>query len=400
MAVGGDRSALIVWSRDEDAQGAELASGYRVSWGTTSATSDGSTDVSAHNAPLFLHGGAGVTNGSVWWYRVVPYFIDASGSKLLGSASSDPLSVTIGPVANGVGASTVNVRADFPGVTPAGSANLYAVLIRDSNPPEFRIARAATAATGTTISVTGVPDGTWSAFAILDQDGDGNGWGTGDLGLGSDGSLIAPAAATYVVGGTPGPAQAGVATHFRRDEFQDTYAISSYVRSAGPQVVSVVLWSGKGVALPSDLGMAWGEFVKPESPGVPTAPQVGEAYVYRVTYADGSFEDVTATIDTVFGPAQLATGLTERTTGTSGATALSRQIPEFSWTAPPSVASPSFYVWLERVGGGFSWNDNVVSGTSSLFDGAPLETGVEYLWYVRVSDAAGNTAEGRKSYTP
>jgi hypothetical protein len=142
------------------------------------------------------------------------------------------------------------------------------------------------------------------------------------------------------------------------------------------------------------------------------SPTVGDIYQFQVAFANDSTQTIPVSVTEVLNA--FATNLSETTSGTVGATTLSRNQPEFTW-APPSVA-PTFYVyevdvyqdnqhiWSYKGGHGSnglpSTTTSVVFNTDGKASQSMLTTGTKYSYSVTVTDNAGNSATYVVSYTP
>jgi len=395
-AQPGPGCAFVSWGRPRNAFGKEIASGYRVATGTDPAASSGpQVDVPAGGSPGLFHYGAGVTDGSTWYFRVA-----ARVGAQLGSFSA-PVAAQIGAPAGGSAAST---SVAFPGITATGPLLVGFVQLSSSagEPANIRLQRVDAPMSGATHEVAGVPDGPWTPFAILDQ----NGNGILDVGDVANGQYAPPpvavppapgavAAQTLSAGSAVVQALVG---HYWDGASTRFYTLDLSVRPGVKLPVRVLAWAGKGLRLPRDLGDE-SEFWTPVAAGS-TAPTPGDVYRLRLTFSDGSEEDVAATVTI---PGAFAQDLSENT-----AAPYSRLLPLLQWSAPAtpparyrytlsarSAAGPN--LWSPRQPLPASWSSTVYG-----FDGGapPLTTGSEIFWMVHVEDDDGNQAVLAKSYTP
>ncbi len=386
-------SALIQYQPAVTGANAELATAYKIYWGTDAAASNGgSKTFTAQGTKTDIYVLKGLTNGATYFKM----------SALVGATESAPSAVT-GPVTVGAtsGANTVSGTVTFPGTATGpmivgvySSSGVYFAEITNPVSPQ-------------SYSVAGVPNGAYQNFAVIDM----NNNGVVDAGDLSNTNGNAPA--ITVSGNTTAnltlSAAASVAdiyTDHWSDGTSSSYAFDLSVADATKRAVAVTLYSGPNVTVPFDLGPGGsGNQVYMPLGNSQLRPGVGDTYVFQVTYSDGTQADVSATVTGVLDA--FATGMMVN----SGAP-YSRGVPQFLWSAP--TTPPASYDYRVAVYGSdtnwfFPQSKGLSSSTlSAVYDSdgtatkATLTTGVAYTWQVIVQDkATKNTANFQAPpYTP
>ncbi len=392
----GSGGMLVFWDSVKDGTGLEKATSYNLCWAANTDATGCTTipNLPANQDGTFLH--TGLANGTPYAYKV------RSNVGATTGAWSAVVTAAAGPATGG---STVSGTVAFTG-TATGP---LLVAVGDPNSGMQVASIPAPTASPAAFSVAGVPNGTWSVYAIIDQNNNGL-IDEGDLKNVNGGSapVVTVSGPTSGVAVTLSSAKGQAATttqHNRSAGGSSDYYAQLSVNDGTQRVARAVIFSGKGLPLPLDVPKdrehyAWFNFGA-------TAPVVGDAYAVRVTYADGSAaENLTGAVTAVLGT--FATGLTETTTGGSNTVTT----PTFSWAAPsPAPAGTWGYALsVNMSGGGSAWDyprDNWMfpSTTTSLqynSDGnafqSSLTTGT-YTWSVTVVDAQHNRARQEKSYT-
>jgi hypothetical protein len=307
------------------------------------------------------------------------------------------------------GGTSVSVQVTFTG---AATGPLYVGLYlggAGGGPTDVRFVRVASPVSGATSTLTDVPAGSWTPFAILDQNSNGV-VDTGDLnntgGQAAGAPVTVPTGTTVVEALSSASSSVALTTQHNWDgAASHWYSETARVNGMVKRPVKVIAWSGLGIAVPFDIGKSY-EFRADLMAGS-TAPVVGGTTWFRITYSDGTTEDVSRTLDTLYTlPGEFATGLAERTTGGG----CSPTVPCFDWIAP--LAGPPGYGFrLHLDGAGTFWDfpqNNLMSDTTTTAtfnsDGranpSALTPGTAYQWMVMVVDPAGNQAGKSKSYTP
>jgi fibronectin type 3 domain-containing protein len=400
-AVGGAGGAFMSWQMvDPGNFGFEEVSGYDVQWSTDSGFATGVTtkSVVADGNDFVLVGMA--SPGSYHWR------VRSKIGSTVSAWSTAPSPVQVGP---GTGGNTVSGTVTFPG---AATGPLYLALGVQDGPPLY-VARIASPVSPQSYSISGVANGTYQVYAILDQNNDGV-IDPGDVG---NARGVGQAPFVTVQSGdvvqdvvlTAPSAVAQVLTEHDSDGTNDWYALSVRITDQKKQVVAAELVSGRAVSVPMDLPRAYGdlEFWA----GIGTArPSVGDPYVLKLTYADGSTDlNVVATVGAVLDA--FAKNPTVNPTPSAAN-------PTFAWGEPASPPDPYWYsLSLYDVGpGGGSWyypqNGLIPSTTlqvpwssgagwsgSSLPIGGQFTSGETYRWGVSVIDVNRNAAQLWQLYT-
>jgi len=257
-------------------------------------------------------------------------------------------------------------------------------------------------------SIAGVPTGAYNNFAWIDMNANGV-VDTGDL---TDVNYLSPflnvtgnvTGANLAV--TAAPENVAVETNHIFDGTNNSYQLVFPGADGTKRAVAVTLFSGPNVNVPVDFGPFDGNylFVNPANPA--TAPSIGDAYQFLVTYSDGSTSTVKVTVNGVsnaFATSPLV----------NAATPYSAGVPQFLWSAPSSP--PADYTYsFDIYGPDTSWNypqqvNGLPSTTLSVVydsDGSAslssLTTGNTYTWDVVVQDqVTGNMATLQApAYTP
>ena len=252
-----------------------------------------------------------------------------------------------------------------------------------------------------------MPSGTLGAYIVLDT----NSNGYTDLGeLSSD----VDRSSNFAVSGnttrnftlSSASTKATVGTHFFSDGTSPaTYSLQMEVNEGTKRPVNVTLVSGANVAVPLDMGKNQ-EFRAYQSLNT-TAPMVGDTYVFKVTFSDGTTETVSRSVSAVPGLSAMAQNLLPQTTTPGTPT-----VPLFTWAAPSSPPlSYTYDVWVSNsTAGGSVWNTHdggLPSTTTSVLYNADgkasspsLTSGTTYYWQVTVEDANGNQATKQTTYVP
>ena len=161
--------AVIQYKAAVDANDEEIATSYKVYYGTdTSATNGAGSPLSfpaqGPNDDLFIL--KGLANGLTYFKLSA---VNSNGE----SATTTPVSVTLGAA---TGANVVSGTVVFPG-TPAGP--LY-VGVYDNSSSAIFFQTITSPVSPQVYSISGVPSGTYQNFAIIDMNNDGE-IGAGDM---------------------------------------------------------------------------------------------------------------------------------------------------------------------------------------------------------------------------
>ena len=412
----GDTEAFVVYSPNSnvpmDANGNEIATSYKIYWGTDTAasTGGGSVQIAAQgsNNPLYFL--KGLTNGSSLYFKV---------TALVGSTETSPSTALVtGPVLIGAptGANTVSGTVTFPIAAkgpmmlvlhaPQGSGNIYFTHVGSQASPPTSPA---------SYSISAVPAGNYQMAIVVDNNNNGIA-DAGDFTYGFGGNGNDPIIA--VSGNTTSNftmstvnALAAVQTSYYQGSCGAGcigYNLNLGISGETKQPVNVTLFSGPNVAVPFDMGYDPNN----NQMGVNlngATPAPGDSYGFLVTYSDGTTQIISGSVSTVLGAANLAQSLVVNTTFAGG-----RTIPTFTWAAPAPASAPAApYTWHVGVNGGsVNWwypnNGGLPSTTlSALYnaDGmassSSLTVGTAYSWQVQIQDANGNQATIQApNYTP
>lgn len=415
----GNGGALVAYNPPVDSNGNEIATSYKLTWGTTSAaTGSGSHIFKAQgtNQNVFLLGdpnainadgttvaSTALANGTAYYFSITPYVGATAGTAYVTPAAS-----MIGAVSGG---NTVSGAVSYTGTA---TGPMYIAVHTEGGGGSFSAYGQviASPSSGGSYSVTGVPAGTWYVAAIIDQNHDGeidagdisnaNGKNGAPIVLsGSTGSstqnLTLPSANATVAIGTD---------HQSTGTPPDNYNVNQFVNDGVKHVVAVTMFSGPNVAVPLDMGdgQGNGNFSNYEYIGT-AVPSTSDVYQFLVKYSDGNSEILSGSPTGVL--SSFATGLTV-TPPTGNLT------PTFSWTAPTGAGVPASYLYSVNVypqSGGGGWyypsNSNGVpsSQTSVVYNvdstGPSLVLGTTYTLQVSVKDANSyNSASATTTFTP
>ena len=406
-AMPGVGAALVFWNRlTSGTNGQEIATGYTLEASTSNTFPAGASTTTvqllAADDAMYIHGGATVANGSTWYYRVA-----AKMGANLGAWSAVAGPYTLSAPAGGT---SVSVQVTFTG---AATGPLYVGLYLGGGggggPTDIRFVRVAAPVSGATSTLTDVPAGAWTPFAILDQNGNGV-VDTGDLnntgGQSGNATVNVPIGTTVVEALSSASASVALTTQHTWDGLTSHwYGESAMARGMVKQPVKVIVWSGLGIPVPFDVGKSYDFRANLMNGSV--APVVGGTTWFRISYSNGTVEDVSRTLDTLYvAPGDFATGLTENTISAG----CSPNIPCFDWLPP--AAGPAGYGFRFHIDGMGTWWDYPQDGllspamTTATFnsDGranaSALSPGSTYQWMATVVDPAGNQASKTRGYTP
>lgn len=394
VAFPSSGAAFISWDPPTDANGKEIATAYKIYWGTTTATTNTPIIVTAHQDGHYFQ--KGLTNGAVLYYKIsacvgttaIPCAAESAQSAVNGGAS-----VTINAT---TGLNTVSGTVSFPGTASGG------MLVGLFSPTGIYFTTIASPASPQSYSVAGIPAGNYFPFAAIDMNGNGI-IDAGDLSNtnGNGGTITVGGNLTNNIALSAAGAQVQVNTDHQFDGTNHFYNLNMGVGDGAKRVTAVTLVSGPNMAVPFDLGKDW-RFETYQWLNT-TSPAVGDSYMFKVTYSDGTTENITGSVTAVLATGNMATGLVVNT-------ATSRTVPTFTWAAPTTpLASYSYRVSLWGPGANW-WYPNDLGLPSTTFsavynaDGsafpASLVTGTAYTWQVHVQDVNGNSASAQATYTP
>lgn len=385
-------AAFVMWDSMRDTNGAEIATSYKVYWGTDAAATNGTgsprTVIARDDAMLIL---SGLANGA----------LNIKVSALVGtteSAASPPVAVTIGN-------STAGPNTVSGAVTFTGTATGPMLVGLFSNTTGIYFTTIASPASPQNYSVTGVPAGNYFAFAVIDMNNNGV-VDTGDIsntGGNSSDQVTVSGNTTNNITLSSASATSSVTTDHWSDGTNQSYQLSLRVSDNTKRVASVTLVSGPNVAVPFDMGKSW-EFEAWQNLGT-TSPAVGNSYMFKVTYSDGTIQNLSSSVTAVLGTANMAQNLTVQTTTPGSPT-----VPLFKWTAPASPPTSYTYrlnLWGNNANWYYPQDEDLPSTTLSALYNADgrasipaLTVGTTYTWQVQVMDANGNRATLQSTYMP
>ncbi|MCK9419591.1 MAG: carboxypeptidase-like regulatory domain-containing protein [Nitrospirae bacterium] len=398
----GNQSAIIAWVGNYDANRKETATAYKIYWGPNAGSPTASMVVPAYGRQLYFQS---IPNGTY------SYLI----SSMVGTFESVS-SAVIGPVTigAGAGANTISGTVTMPSTT---TGPLY-VGVYDSS--HFYFTRMDSPSTSQPYSVSGVPNGAYQSFAVVDMNNDGF-LDAGDLSIGVksayqlldvnnadvswDTTLQDQNAAAYVN-----------TNHYHwltGTDLNEYYSLKFEVDGNKKRPVNVILYSGANVPVPLDImrpslinPLAFAAWVKSGVTGT-AIPAAGDLYQYRVSYSDGSSEILSAAVTTVLNNDNFAQNLSVQSNPSS-------TVPTFAWD-PPASPPASYTYALEVLPLTDSWYwlypQNVIGMPSSVTtrqfnldaqQGVPasLTAWTPYVWTVFVMDANNNVAQSLTSYIP
>ena len=403
----GNSMAIVQYKADTDSNNEEIATSYKVYYGTDTNASNGTGSPVTFKAQgdgtgIFIL--KNITNG-LTYFKLTAVNVDGE------SAPTTPVSATLGPAS---GANSVSGTVTFSG-TPTGplyvglygNNGIFTTVITSPTSPQ-------------NYTLLGVPAGTYQNFAIIDMNNDGE-VDTGDLDNVTNHSnppTVTVSGTTTGADVTLGNAAAiiSVPTSVQESSGQpNSYNISVQVDSGTKLPVSMTLFSGPNVAVPYDMNADQhsGSYTPVFNNSI--SPTVGDTYQFLVTYSDGTSSVLSAQVTAVL-TSSFARNLVMQTTSPGSPT-----IPLLTWSAPspiPSALPYSYEVGLNNVNptsqeswfysGGNNNNGNGIpsSQTSVLYNtdssaspNSPLIVGGTYNWSVTVQDSNNNSVQYTTTYT-
>lgn len=413
-SISGDSSVLLGWKGETDMNGLETADGYYVYWDTSPSVGQGNSlggkQVKAGlDSPVVI---GGLSNNTGYYFVVVPYsYVDGTVTYGTPSDVFGPLTISAP-----TGGNTVSGTVIQTGVKPTGP--LYVAVVKEQNQGMgivFYTKIPSSSITSTTnFSISGIPDGTYSVFAVFDNDNDGI-FAYGDV---STHHLSAPivnlssgSGATGVVVNLAGQnADAAITTSHGKDPANSSewFNIEGRVRGQLRVPVNVALIAAppnSGFVVPMDLAKHGSEFVfweRNDPQQVPSPPTVGDSYTFRVTYSNATEEDIIKTVTGVLDSFPVNPAISESPVTIT---------PTFTWKAPAvNTNPPSAYVygiWVADQNGGYDlWNSSMMPSSQLSvpygFGGnaSPLQVGGQYEWNLSVRDVYGNEAYLKNHFSP
>jgi hypothetical protein len=392
----GNGSAFVMYSPPMDANNQEIATSYKIYWGTdaTALTGGGTATFTAQGNKQNFYVLSGLTNTAHLYFKMSA-FVNTTQSAL--SAAFGP--VTIGAT---TGANTVSGTVTFSG---AATGPMMVGLFSDTG---VYITRIPSPVSPQSYSIAGVPNGNYSHFAIIDM----NNNGVIDIGdisntNGNGGDITVSGNTTRNLTLSSASATATVNTDHQFDGTNNYYSLILGINDGTKRAVAVTLVSGPNMPVPYDMGVDSGNsrWIWLNT----VSPTVGDAYMFKVTYSDGTTQNLSGSVAAVLDSGKFAQSLATVTSGTGGSSAT---VPLFTWTAPASPPT-SFTYRLHLNGNSDSTNwdypkDNGLPSTTTPLqvlynaDGrasGPLTSGYSYNWQVQVRDAIGDSATRTATYT-
>jgi len=397
--------------------GEEIATSYKIYYDTDSGFSHTTfkTITAGDSNNVFVL--SGLTNGTPYWFKMSA--LNANGeSTVLAASVVGP--VTINATGVSTGPNTVSGTVTFSGVTlplPAGAALYVGVF---SNTTGVYFERIASPVSGGAYSISGIPNGTYQHFAVLDVNGTGV-VGAGDVtNFGPSGPpslTVTTSLSGKTIALTAVPARTFISTNHERNGSTDTYGLGVSADVGTKRPISMTLFSGNNVGVPFDMIAERNNTFNPTF-NSSVRPLTTDTFGIAVSFSDGTSvanlpsSTATTVLDT------FATSLAMNTpVNSTSLTPLT--VPMLNWAAPsPLPTFPySYSVNLNGSGSGSGvfWdysggnNSNGIPSTQTNVqynvDGnanpnAPLVVGTTYNWSVTVRDDANDTVSFDTSYTP
>ena len=408
--AGGDPLAVVQYQAPTDNNGEEIATSYNVYYGTDpSLTSPSIKNFAAQGSNqnvFFLSGfntgsscpalcsGPGLAGGS-YYFKMTAI---VGGTESSASTVSGP--VTIGPQSGG---HTVSGTVTFP--SPSNGPVYVGVFSEGGG--VYGSSYPIGTTSPLTYSVTGVAPGTYSNFAIIDSNNNGE-IDVPDVNN-AGGNNSAPTI-TVTSSDVPGsnitlvsaPTTLTVTTsHQQFNGTGDSYSLNLGLAWGTKRPVAMQLTSGPNVFEPWDLPVDSNNGLQiPNFNGA--LPVAGQIYTFHTTFSDLTTADLQASVTAVV--TTLPQNLVASTTAPGTQT-----IPNFTWTNAGIPAADTYSVSVN--GGNVNWSyprhSNGITNLSSVLynvDGQAsspsLSLGTTYFWSVQVSDANGNQATQQTTYTP
>ncbi|GFE59357.1 carboxypeptidase regulatory-like domain-containing protein [Geobacter sp. AOG1] len=407
--IPGPGAALVNWNTPFSNNGNEIAYSYNVYWHTADTVSPTvytgkKTGIPARDNGMYIQTMLDATtplaDGTTLWYVVTAQF----GPNGQPGSIESPVSNTFGPVTIGAIPSDYTSSFDASGVVTIDSAispitgPLLMAIYTEG--PGTRIFKIDNPGTSNPFTVTGLPNGNYQVFSLVDQNKDGVIW-TGDYTVGD---RLAPAITVN------GANVSGITSTIPKRDVEASVATSHYIDASGQegfglnfsarpdfkQPVNVTVLTGQDVAGPVDLAVRQSGDFSYQVSGIPR-PAVGTEYTLDIGYSDGTTGSetvaVTAVLDSFADPVSPKGKVTFNPT------------PTFSWTAPSSP--PAGYTYSMNLNGNDLWwgVDRILSSqTSVLFNfdnnanSNSLSDNVVYTWEIAVNDVNGNEARKQASF--
>ena len=409
---GTQAGGFAMYNNSSDSSGNEIGTSYKLYMGTDSNASNLTPIViPAHGTHDNVYIFSSITPGTPYYFKI---------SSFVGTTESATSSV-IGPVtaAAGTGTNSVATKVTFPGST---TGPLYVGVLDQANNTAYGM-KVASPVSGTTYTVTGVPNGTYISYAVIDQ----NNNGIVDLGdlnnvTGQAGnspiSISGGGTTNLAVALSNANSTAYFATgHQQSGGIGDQYSLNLGLQWGIKRAVLATLISGPNVIVPWDLPVDENSNVQSFLAG--TAPLVGDTYTFDVTYNDGTTGVIQYSLPAIPGTSAAVIDVFAGNLTMNSPVAGSPTIPVLNWSAPtPAPTYP--YSYTVSLNGGTSSNNvnwyyqggkhssGIPSSTLDVTfntDGSaqnngvtmspttPLPAGGNYGWWVTVQDFNGDYAQ-------
>lgn len=398
----GNGGAVVQYQDPEDSSSEEIASSYKVYYGTDTNASNGigspkTFKAQGQGTDIFIL--KGLTNG-------LTYFKVSAVNSAGESAATTPISATL---AAGSGANTVSGTVTFPGTATGhtlyvgayGNNGIFFTAITSPVSPQA-------------YSIAGVPSGTYQNFAILDLNDDGEVNPpdiTNVTNHSNPPTITASGNTTGNITLASSPVSIGVPTSVSGSSGQpNSYSISVQVDFGTKLPISMTLISGNNVAVPYDMNADSHNANYNPIYNNSVSPTVGDAYQFLVTFSDGTTQVVTSTVSAVL--TSFAQNLAMQTTSPGSPT-----VPLLTWAAPavlPTALPYAYSVTLYNNNGTSQefWNyygsgsgngipstqTNVLFNTDGSANPATLTVGGSYNWSVSVQDNNNNQGSYTTTY--
>lgn len=413
---GFNNGALVAYTPLTNSSGVETATYYTLQWSSTPTftTIAGSKHFPATGTHINLWFLNTLTNGNVYYFRAY----GTSPGTVAGPFSSVSNPVLIGaPTVGNVVTGSVSFAAPatgplYVGFYDQGTSNFYGQYFA-----------APVSAQPFTIQV---PTGSDYLFiGEVDQNADGA-IDTNDITNTGNGSTLpitaisGPATLSLPLPSANGIASVTTQTYqtIASGNTSLSYNLSFRVNGLIKQPVTVTLASGPNLITPVDIAICGGA-ASNCGQGFQitfnlnsTSPNVGDTYTFDVTYSDGTFGTLNASVNAVL--SAFPTNLAPQTGGGTSTT------PTFTWTDPLNASNYSYLFYINDANGNTIWqipgsnsaSTGFSSATTSILWGTDptgggdtpsvgsLTLDATYQWQITVQDSNGNAAATQVQYQP
>lgn len=403
----GPASAFIMW-KSNGINGVVDADSYDVYWSTSALVSSTNATGSKLGVPVGMDSPLvinNLTDGSILYFQVV--------SK---AGTFETASTVVGPITIGatVGLNTVSGTVTFDGGTPTGP--LYvAVAGNDKGMGNLYYTSIVSPTANQAFSISGIPDGSYQVFAILDLNND-NMFADGDAT--NTNSEQSPIISLSGNAGKSGVAISLISNnaevvintdHQKNGTNPDWYSVDGRVSSQLKRTVAVTLTgipAGSTMTIPMDIGLSKDnnnefQFWSGGNGGSTSPPAVGDTYTFSITYSDGSSETKTGAV----------TGVSNSFPTTPSISSPVSTVPLFSWNAPTVLpfGNYQYSLYVGGPGNNNMWDawsipstqTQIVYGSGGSSTAQALLIGSVYNLSISSRDQNGNRATIQGiSFTP